>query len=52
MKKYRCSVCGWVYNPEEGEPGQDVEPGTPFEELPDSFECPVCAAAKDEFVEM
>ena len=52
MKKYRCTVCGWVYDPEEGEPGQGIEPGTPFDELPDDFECPVCAAAKDEFDEM
>lgn len=52
MKKYKCSICGWVYDPEEGEPGQGVEPGTPFDELSDEFECPVCGAAKDEFEEM
>ncbi|WP_423793075.1 rubredoxin [Methanocaldococcus indicus] len=46
LKKYRCRVCGWIYDPEKGEPSQNIPPGTPFEELPDSFRysfrCPVC----------
>jgi rubredoxin len=49
MKKYVCDVCGWVYNPEQGLPDEGIEPGTPFEDLPDDFECPECGAGKDEF---
>ena len=39
MQKYVCNVCGWVYDPEAGLPEQGIEPGTPFEALPDDFEC-------------
>ncbi|MBN2293961.1 MAG: rubredoxin [Pirellulales bacterium] len=49
MQKYVCEVCGWVYDPEEGVPDQDIPPGTPFEEVPDDFECPECGVGKDEF---
>jgi len=49
MQKYVCDVCGWVYDPEEGCPEQDIEAGTPFENLPDDFECPECSVGKDEF---
>lgn len=49
MKKYVCSVCGYVYDPEKGDPENGVEPGTPFEELPEDWVCPVCGASKDEF---
>ncbi len=49
MDRYVCTVCGYVYDPEEGDPDSGIEPGTPFEELPDDWICPVCGAAKDEF---
>jgi rubredoxin/flavin reductase (DIM6/NTAB) family NADH-FMN oxidoreductase RutF len=49
MAKYTCSVCGYVYDPEKGDPDAGVKPGTPFEELPDSWVCPVCGATKDQF---
>jgi flavin reductase (DIM6/NTAB) family NADH-FMN oxidoreductase RutF/rubredoxin len=49
MAKYECSVCGWVYDPELGDPDGGIEPGTPFEDIPDDWVCPVCGAAKDEF---
>jgi rubredoxin len=49
MDKYECSVCGYIYNPEEGDPDSGVLPGTSFEELPDDWVCPVCGAAKDDF---
>jgi rubredoxin len=49
MKKYRCMVCGWVYDPEVGDPENGVEPGTPFEELPYDWVCPECFVGKDEF---
>ena len=47
--KYKCSVCGWVYDPELGDPDSGIAPGTPFEEIPDNWVCPVCGAAKSEF---
>ncbi|RZN68664.1 MAG: High molecular weight rubredoxin [Candidatus Methanolliviera hydrocarbonicum] len=49
MAKYRCSVCGYVYNPEKGDPDSGIDPGTPFEEIPDDWVCPVCGAGKDQF---
>jgi len=49
MAKYRCTVCGYVYDPELGDPDGGIKPGTPFEEIPDDWVCPVCGAAKDEF---
>lgn len=52
MSKYVCDICDWVYDPAEGLPGEGIEPGTPFEELPDDFECPECGAGKDSFSEM
>jgi flavin reductase (DIM6/NTAB) family NADH-FMN oxidoreductase RutF/rubredoxin len=47
--KYRCTVCGYIYDPEEGDPGSAIAPGTPFEKLPEEWLCPVCGASKDEF---
>lgn len=49
MKKYVCDVCGWEYDPELGYPEAGIVPGTPFEELPEDFECPLCAVGKDMF---
>ena len=49
MQKYKCIMCGYIYNPVKGDPDNDVEPGTAFEDLPDSWVCPECGAAKDEF---
>ena len=49
MKKYVCMVCGWIYDPEVGVPDLGIEPGTPFESLPDDFECPECGADKEDF---
>lgn len=46
MKKYKCNVCGYVYDPETGDPSQNIPPGTPFEKLPDSWTCPVCEPQK------
>ncbi len=50
MKKYRCEICGYVYDPDAGDPEADVAPGTAFEDLPDDWTCPVCGAAKEDFV--
>lgn len=49
MDKYVCSLCGYVYDPEQGDPDNGVEPGTKFEDLPDDWECPVCSASKEDF---
>jgi flavin reductase (DIM6/NTAB) family NADH-FMN oxidoreductase RutF/rubredoxin len=47
--KYKCKVCGYVYDPATGDPDSGIKAGTPFEELPDSWVCPVCGAPKSEF---
>ena len=49
MKKYKCLMCGYIYDPEVGDPDNDVEAGTAFEDLPDDWVCPECGAGKDEF---
>ena len=49
MAKYRCNICSYIYDPENGDPDGGIEPGTPFEALPDDWICPVCGAAKSEF---
>jgi flavin reductase (DIM6/NTAB) family NADH-FMN oxidoreductase RutF/rubredoxin len=49
MAKYECTVCGYIYDPESGDPDGGIKPGTPFEKLPDDWVCPVCGASKDEF---
>ncbi|MDZ7636631.1 MAG: rubredoxin [Bacteroidales bacterium] len=51
MKRYRCPVCGFIYDPVTGDPNNDVEPGTPFEDLPPGWSCPVCSAPADDFEE-
>jgi Fe-Mn family superoxide dismutase len=51
MKRYRCTACGYVYDPVEGDPDVGIPPGTPFVELPDDWYCPVCGVSKSEFVE-
>jgi rubredoxin len=49
MKKYVCEVCGYVYDPAAGDPDGGVDPGTPFEEVPDDWLCPECGADKEAF---
>ena len=49
IQKYRCSVCGYVYDPQKGDSDSGIEPGTPFEHLPDDWVCPVCGVGKDRF---
>ncbi len=49
MKKYICRVCGYVYDPIEGDPDSGIMPGTPFEEIPEDWECPICGVTKEEF---
>lgn len=52
MKIYRCTICGYLYDEENGDPASGIEPGTTFEEIPDDWLCPVCSAGKREFIEM
>ena len=49
MKKYVCTVCGWVYDPAVGDPDNGIAPGTTFEDLPDDFVCPLCGVGKEDF---
>jgi rubredoxin len=49
MDKWECMVCGYVYDPAEGDPESEIEPGTSFETLPDDWVCPDCGAGKDMF---
>ena len=49
MKKYECTVGGYVYDPEQGDPENGVKPKTDFKDLPADWVCPVCGAGKDEF---
>lgn len=48
-QKYRCEICGYVYDPERGDPETGVEPGTPFDESEGDWVCPICGASKEEF---
>ncbi len=49
MKKYLCNVCGYVYDPEKGDPENGVRPGTAFEDIPVEWVCPDCGVGKDDF---
>jgi flavin reductase (DIM6/NTAB) family NADH-FMN oxidoreductase RutF/rubredoxin len=48
-KLYRCRVCGYIYDPDKGDPDGGIAPGTEFEDLPDDWVCPVCGVPKDMF---
>ncbi|MGD9379524.1 MAG: rubredoxin [candidate division WOR-3 bacterium] len=49
MAKYKCTVCGYVYDPEKGDPDSGIKPGTSFEQIPEDWVCPVCGVGKDQF---
>lgn len=49
MERWVCIVCGYVYDPEVGDPDNGIDPETPFEELPDDWVCPDCGVEKDMF---
>jgi len=49
MEKWKCKVCGYIYDPEQGDPDGDIPPGTPFNKLPDTWVCPMSVAPKDMF---
>lgn len=49
MKKYVCTACNYVYDPEVGDPENGIAAGTPFEELPEDWTCPLCGLGKEVF---
>jgi len=50
MKNYRCEVCGYIYDPFNGDPDSGILPGTSFNDIPDDWVCPLCGVGKDDFV--
>lgn len=49
MDKYECIACGYIYDPEVGDPDAGIAPDTPFEDLPEDWVCPDCGVGKDQF---
>jgi rubredoxin len=49
MRKYKCIICGYIYNPEEGDISGGIGPGIDFNDLSSNYTCPVCGAGKEEF---
>ncbi len=47
--RYQCKDCIYSYDPEKGDPSQGIPPGTKFEELPETWICPICGAKKGRF---
>ena len=52
MKKYKCTVCGWIYDPAIGDPEHGIQAGTAFEAIPADWVCPECGVGKDSFEEV
>jgi rubredoxin len=49
LQKYECVICGYIYDPAEGDPDNGVVAGTAFADLPEDWVCPLCGATKDDF---
>ena len=49
MEKYICKLCGYIYDPAEGDPDGGIAAGTAFIDIPDDWVCPLCGVGKDEF---
>ena len=52
MKLWQCQICGYLYDPLNGDQENGIPPGTAFEDLPEEWTCPVCGAGKDMFEEL
>ena len=50
MERFKCVICGYIYDPEQGDPSGGIEPGIRFSDLPANYICPVCGAGKDELL--
>lgn len=50
IQRYRCTVCNYIYDPASGDPDGGIQPGTAFEDIPDTWRCPICGVTKDKFV--
>ena len=46
---YVCQICGYVYEPVNGDPDHGIAEGTPFEDIPDDWICPLCGVGKENF---
>lgn len=49
MRRYICRMCGYIYDPAQGDSDNGVTSGTSFEDLPDDWVCPQCGVGKEEF---
>ena len=49
MEKYFCIICGYIYDPAEGDPESGIAPGTSFEDIPEDWTCPACGVGKEHF---
>ncbi len=52
LDRYQCNICGYIYDPEKGDPEADILASTSFEDLPKDWLCPICGAGKDEFTKI
>ena len=52
MNKYKCTICGHVYDPYVGDPDSGITPGTTFEDIPDDWVCPICGVGKEDYVKI
>jgi rubredoxin len=49
MRKFKCIVCGFIYDEAQGLPEEGIQPGTRWEDIPDDWECPDCGVSKADF---
>jgi rubredoxin len=52
LPKYKCTVCGHVYDPAIGDPDSGIAPGTSFDDIPEDWVCPICGVGKGDYVKM
>jgi rubredoxin-NAD+ reductase len=52
MAKWECTICGWIYDEDVGDPDEGLDPGTKFEDIPDDWYCPECGAGKEDFIKL
>jgi rubredoxin len=52
ISRYKCTVCGHIYDPSTGDPDSGIAPGTPFEDIPEDWVCPICGVGKSDYVKM